>query len=519
MSASREKKTRHADGSQKHQREAASANRSSLLYGIVIAIVAVAAVCILVWNSGIIQRNATAVTINGEKYTTADLQYYYNSTYSNILNQYLTSVGMPPFDYNAPLDKQIYDKEKGTTWHDYILAQSIEALKSDVAMADKAKAEGHEISQQTKDDKAALLKDLEGGWAAHGYPNRDAYLRANYGAYMTYDKFLELVDMRALAADYAGVHIDELNKKEYSAEAIDGFYKENADKLDSFTISQVVFQARVDVPKDKDGKEIEMSEEEKTAKLDEAKKAAKANAEEFKTRLEAGEDFSALVTEFGDKVYNSNLNQTRTGASVNSAYAEWAYSADRKAGDVTLAEFDGGNVYNYYVARFDSRQLDQSKTADVRHILVAAESAQGAEPTEEQYAAAKAKADELLAQWKAGEATEESFAELAKKNSADQGSAANGGLISGVSSTSSYVPTFQDWCMDTARKPGDTAIVKNTGSSVKGWHVMYYVADGEPVWKQITLNALKDEDFAAWQEEIVKDYKAEPGFGARYVHN
>ena len=519
MSASREKKNRHSDGSQKHQQEAASANRSSLLYGIVIAIVAVAAVFILVWNSGMIQRNATAVTINGEKYTTADLQYYYNSTYSNILNQYLSSIGMPPFDYNTPLDEQMYDEEKGTTWHDFILAQSIEALKSDVAMADKAEEEGHEISQQTKDDKAALLKDLEGGWAAHGFPNRDAYLRANYGSYMTYDKFLELVDMRALAADYAGVRIDELNEKEFSAEDIDGFYKENADKLDSFTISQIVFQARVDVPKDKDGKEIPMTEEEKTAKLDEAKKTAKANAEEFKTRLEAGEDVSALIKEFGDKVYNSNVSQVRTGASVNSAYSEWAFSADRKAGDVTLAEFDGGNVFNYYVARFESRQLDQTKTANVRHILVGTEAAEGSNPTEEQYAAAKVKAEELLAQWKAGPATEDSFAELATKNSADKGSAANGGLITGVSTTSSYVTTFRDWCMDPARVPGDTGIVQNTGSSVKGWHIMYYVSDDEPVWKQITLNALKDEEFTEWQEGLVKDYKAEPGFGVKFIHS
>ena len=44
--------------------------------------------------------------------------------------------------------------------------------------------------------------------------------------------------------------------------------------------------------------------------------------------------------------------------------------------------------------------------------------------------AAKQKAEDLLAQWKAGDATEDSFAELANENSADSGSNTNGGLYS-----------------------------------------------------------------------------------------
>ena len=82
------------------------------------------------------------------------------------------------------------------------------------------------------------------------------------------------------------------------------------------------------------------------------------------------------------------------------------------------------------MVRFEGRARNDENTATVRHILVAAEQDEGAsEPTEDQYAAAKTKAVGLLEQWKSGPATQESFAELAKANSADTGSAADGGLI------------------------------------------------------------------------------------------
>ena len=526
MSASREKKTRQvSDGVQtagaqrrKHQEEEAKAHRSSMLYGAVIAIVAVAAVFILIWNSGMIQRNATAATINGEKYTTAELQYYYNSTANNIMNQYYSTVGMPPFDFRQSLKDQMFNEEENKTWHDYVMEQALENMTADRALFDKAQAEGFQLTEQTKQDKENLVKDLDSAWAAQGYSSRDQFIHANYGPYMTYEKFLELVDLRALAGDYAAAFAQELQAKEYTDADIQGFYKENADKLDSFTISQVIFQAKVDTV-DENGEKIEMSEEEQKSALEEAKAVAKADAEEFKARLESGEELEALVREFDAKIMNSNLHQVRTGASVNSAYIDWAYDSARQFGDVTLAEFDGGSTFNYYVAQFDNRFLDQTKTANVRHALIAAEAEEGKDPTQEQYDAAKVKAEELLAQWQAGPATEDSFAEMASKNSADAGSAANGGLMTGVSKNSGYIPGFEDWCMDPARKPGDTGLVQNTGSATKGWHIMYYVADGEPVWKQITLNGLMDKEFTAWEDAATEGYEAQLGSGAKYVHN
>jgi tRNA(Leu) C34 or U34 (ribose-2'-O)-methylase TrmL len=91
----------------------------------------------------------------------------------------------------------------------------------------------------------------------------------------------------------------------------------------------------------------------------------------------------------------------RTGASISTAsYNQWIFSADRKAGDVNLSEYVSTSVHNYYVVRFEGRELVESSTADVRHMLIAAgEGSDAANPTDAQYDEALKKAEDLLAQW------------------------------------------------------------------------------------------------------------------------
>ena len=201
--------------------------------------------------------------------------------------------------------------------------------------------------------------------------------------------------------------------------------------------------------------------------------------------------------EYADDLYLRSVNVSAAGSSISGyPYADWAMEAGRTAGDVTVEESESTTSCLYYVVLFQGRERDDSNTADVRHILVAAEQDEGADqPTQAQYDAAYAEAEELLEQWKAGEATEDSFAALAQEHSADTGSAANGGLITGISASSGYVETFADWALDPSRQPGDTGIVQNTGSSTKGWHIMYYVSAGDPIWKQTAFSAMQSEDY------------------------
>ena len=267
VSASREKKTRQdevAQGptsrEQKRQQEAKEARRSTILYTVVGVVCAVLAVAVIVWNSGVLARTMTAVTINGEKYTAVDVQYYFNTTRSNLLTYYYKYMGTTPFDYTTSTKDQVYNEESGQTWYDYLMEQTMVTMRRNAALADKAEAEGYTMSQTAQDSLNSTLKDLETAWVGR-YSSRDSYLRASYGPYLSYNHYVELLTRDMLADDYAQNHYDNIS---YTDEDYETYYQENADALDTYTVSQFIFRANVPTT-DEDGNAIEMTDEEKAA--------------------------------------------------------------------------------------------------------------------------------------------------------------------------------------------------------------------------------------------------------------
>lgn len=134
---------------------------------------------------------------------------------------------------------------------------------------------------------------------------------------------------------------------------------------------------------------------------------------------------------------------------------------------------------------------DMGNIADVRHILVCPKNGTTDETTglavysDEEWAICLGKAEDILAEWKSGEATEETFAQLATAYTEDTGSAASGGLYEGIAPGDAYVENFLNWTIDMNRQPGDTDIVKTE----YGYHVMYYVA-GEAYWESVVETEL-----------------------------
>ena len=92
MSASREKKNRQtfaASGAAdpkaiRAAEEKAKQRKSTLLYGAVAVAFVVVAVLVLLWNSNVIQRGKTALTIGDENYSAAQVQYSYYAAYTEV---------------------------------------------------------------------------------------------------------------------------------------------------------------------------------------------------------------------------------------------------------------------------------------------------------------------------------------------------------------------------------------------------------------------------------------------------
>ena len=94
MSASREKKSRQELNSTgwtdpKTAREAQQRKeekRSSILYGAIAVAFVLVAITVIVWKTNIIQKTATAATIDGQKYTAAEVTFHYQNVCRNFIN-------------------------------------------------------------------------------------------------------------------------------------------------------------------------------------------------------------------------------------------------------------------------------------------------------------------------------------------------------------------------------------------------------------------------------------------------
>lgn len=152
----------------------------------------------------------------------------------------------------------------------------------------------------------------------------------------------------------------------------------------------------------------------------------------------------------------------------------------------------------------------------IRHILVKAVADEDGTISEDALAEAKAKAEDIYEQWKNGDATEESFAALATEFSEDEGSNSEGGLYANVIQGQT-VEEFNAFCFDENRKSGDTDIVYGTNGSYEGYHIMYFVGEGDPSTNETGRTYILNEKMGAWLDDITKDVNVAESFWLRLV--
>lgn len=526
MSASREKQNRQAASGQADPKTAREAQqrreekRTNLLYGVIAAAVLVAVIASFVWRSDFIPKTTTAATIDGEKYTAAEVEYYYQTAYRNFAtnSQYSYFLSYLGLNTNATLKSQFINStaaamlgidlpgadtedaeadseadplaSTGMTWHDYFLDEALDNMRVIQAALKAAEAEGFQYPagvQAQYDDNMDALKAVA---AASGI-SVSQYLKANFGAGVTEKVYGEQL-MRVLRyGAYSDAYQDSLT---YSDSELEETYNADRNTYDHVSYEVVSFSGAAESTTDAEGNTVEPTEEEAAAALEAAQDLAQTVLEGFQD----GGDLEELANE-NDGTYSQNENGTYSAGSVMS---EWLYDSARKSGDAsTLAD---GTVQ--YVVVFHDRFRDENPTIDIRHILVPlgtgsiAEGEEGYEDEQAQLKAdAHAKAEELLAQWQSGEATEDSFAALALKESTD-GSKYDGGLYTEVYQ-GQMVTEFNDWCFDTARQSGDTGVV----DTQYGSHVMYFSGVNAARWQTQVAANLRTEAYTAWEEDLVKD--------------
>lgn len=539
MSASQDKKRRQAERAAgtspktMAQREAEQKlKKEHRTWTIVGVIVALFVVLIIVLNTNLLYTGTTAMTIGDHEFTNAQYQYYYNTALNNFVYNYQSILSLFGLDTSQDLDDQNVnigtleafgvtvpdalatddsdeDAEPVTvTWAEYFKQTALQNMVQVTAIYDAAVEAGYTLSEE--DSKA--IDDTMDNFATLAEQNNlrgaDGYIAVVYGKGVNSGTVRELLERAYIAEDYSQ---DVYDGFEYTAEQLNSYYDENADSFDALTFDYYLVAAeKEEVTTTNDDGEEETNEEVTEATMADAKETADAIAEAVK----GGADFAETVAdEIADAEITSNENVFGYYVSSNlGAISEWLLSADRAEGDVGVIERENSG---YYVVVFHSRTDNTDYNGvNFRHILVkATDEDDDDEISDEELQAAEDKINDIYEQWTSGEATEDSFAELANTESDDTVSNTNGGLYEHVAKNQMVDP-INDWIFDSSRQSGDTDIIYVEASNYTGYHLVYFVGTDSFTYHdclaQYGLSSgpegLRAQDYAAWEKDAVSGY-------------
>lgn len=497
----------------KAAREAARAKaekRTSRLYMIIGILFVVVAIVAVVWRTGLVQKNATAVTIGDEKYSAGEVNFYFENVYRNFITQASSYINYIGLDVNSSLRDQVVSETAaelvggtpGMTWHDTFMEQAITQMSVVKAVTEKAEAEGYVYPSGMMAQYEESVQALKDSAAAAGV-SVDNYLANMLDPTVTEDIYNEhLLRMMKYSA-YAERYSNSLT---YTDEELEETYQSNSIAYDLVSYEYVLIDGGADGT-EHNGTTLPATQEQKDAALETAKKAA----EEMLAAAKSGADLETLAAANEKATYSYSDEATYYGDNVTA----WLFDDARKSGD--MAHLDNGGT-NQYVVLFKDRYRDETPTIDVRHILFMPETTltTGEEGYEEEFeqllAECRTQAADVYAQWQAGEATEESFGELALEYSTD-GSRYSGGLYAQVP-PGYMVESFNDWCFDPARQSGDTDVIETE----YGVHIMYFVRHNLMNWQLDAAAVLQAADATEWVQEMAASFESKQhSFGMKFV--
>lgn len=509
---------------------------------IVIAAIALGCVTGILNYCGVLQKAVQVGYVGNEKISYAEYLYYYSRAYNQLSYnaQYYKYYG---YDYGYDTSLAPQDQEKKTkdedgneiTWVEYLHDQAVKTAQMYLAFYQEAKEAGTELTEADLAEVDKQIEDLrEEASTANQSSNSsssddenqragyslNAYLRKAYGNGVT-ERFLKKqLKMESLVKKFYNDKSDEFEKG-YTEDEVKKVFDESPDSYQFVTLR--LYQFKNESLKQNDGE----SDDDLKKRQSESDAKTKANANEMFDGVTDEKSFVTLATKYNTtegydadsstliKAALKSQSQFNSSAtyleSMNSDLATWAFEGSTKAGDKKLIEDSDNGAY--YVALMVNPKHDVN-TVTVRHILfLTQDSKTGKALSDDEIQKAKDKASETLAKWKAGEATEDSFATFATDLTEDTGSSSNGGLYENVV-PGQMTGAFDKWIFDDSRKAGDTDIVE----SEYGYHIIYFVSKNGTYADSAIRSSLASEDLEKFSDEILESDKYVIGVGPKRVN-
>lgn len=496
-------------------------------------------------NSGVLERGKTAFYVGDVEVSAAEYGYYYNSAFLSYFNysyQYDSYYGAgmgklyTGYDCNVSPDEQAYSGEvegvENPMYTDFFESSAKDSIKY-VKAAVKFAAE----NDITLDDAdiATVDKQIEAleTNAKNDNYSVPAYLRASYGKGMTVGLLREICEEQTLTSKVQTLKTEEFAAS-YSDKEIEKAYEDGIKTYGVVSLRLYeVLADTVEVPAKEEGEE---PTEEVT---DETMAAAKTKAESFASKVSTVESFKENAAEFeklaeNDKWEEMKKDDSKTAVAdvtysdlsydvADEKFLSWAFDKATQVGATYIVE-DKDAGYSVYMMEAPVHKAADEFTYDVRHILIKFPEEESAEEKSEEKEDVKVElldaseydvtvdidvdlektgdkalykeAQDILETYLAGDTTEEAFAELAKKHSAD-GNAAEGGIYEDV--TKGYmVAEFENWALEKGRKQGDVGIVETQ----YGYHIMYFIGTDTTTWADVIRNDKATAEYEEFAEKL-----------------
>ncbi len=571
MSASTKKKLRKEQNAQvmteRQKQERAEAKKTKSITAVFLIAIALV-VCIFIgtvgstlFNSyGVMERLTTAATIGDHKINSIMMNYFFYDAVQNEYSYLQETYGeyasyFLGYDPAKPLNEQEH-KESGKTWADHYMDTAIENAKAVYAVYDHAMANGFEITEEVENAIANNMMQIQWNAMLSGVSTKTV-LRSIYGNGANEKSYEDYMTVKVVAATYYQQHQDSLS---YDSAAIDAYEAEHFNDFSSYDFYSYYVKCDdylTGGTLSEDGKTTTYSDAEKEA----ARAAAEADANSLLTATTHEELNAAIAALFNkdeaevedaepeatepeatepettepeatepeatdpeETVPTATLNSDQDHTALPEDYAAWLGAADRAANDIKVFPYsttdaDGvETVTGYYVLMYVARDDKTDLMANIRQILITPEggttdSNGNKTYSDEEWAAAKEKADNLLAQWKSGDANEESFKALVAENSKDTATSENGGLYEDIHEDyTALASELVKWSLDEARTANEAAVVKTSS----GYHVMYYVGDDDLTYRDYMITqTLISNAMTEWEEGIISAVTATPGDDSR----
>ncbi len=500
---------------------------------IIIAVIAAILLgAILLWafnGSGIVGRGTVVVSSENYEIDANMMKYFQNRAYRNMFEQYY-HLYLYYFGSDADSAYTAAQNNMANYTLDSFFESALSTAKQVLVLCEDAKANGIELT-----DKELAAADAE-------IDSIDSFSGA-FGTGVSEKDARKAAHLFALASKYSEIKNEEIEDS-VTDEDIKSYIEEN--KKDFYSATYLVYELVLKASNYTDDEAGFETAKAKADKIVEALTAAKTEAE-FKTILVnyiADRDFmtefnknlgeatmpeqgvldaalekikDALIKEFVNDeevgeitegetysaifstVHKSLKTTVNTAVSNNSAaytevdddtdeYMKWLLADTTEALQTNTIDGSDDTEYSKTVYMMvNPLHLDESATKEVAHLLVEARKETA---KEDEIAEAKKKAEELLAQFKAGEMTHEAFEALAEANTADSG-------VTYTFAKGEMVEEFENWAFDESRKAGDVDIVQ----SDYGFHIMYFVGDGDVVYKNTARSAIASEKYTEYIEK------------------